>query len=41
VNDPRTGKALGWRDERTGEVHVEDGVDADRVDQALADGQTR
>jgi hypothetical protein len=35
VNDAQTGKRLGWRDERTGELHVEPGADADRVRSAL------
>jgi hypothetical protein len=28
VNDTRTGRRLGWRDEKTGQTHVEDGADA-------------
>lgn len=35
VNDVETGQGLGWRDERTGRVHVEDGIDPSLVREAL------
>lgn len=35
VNDAGTGKKLGWRDERTGKVNVEEGVEPSLVHAAL------
>jgi hypothetical protein len=36
VNDTTSERRLAWRDQRTGEVHVEDGADAVVVHAALA-----
>lgn len=36
VNDATTGQRLGWRDEKTGEVHIEDQQAAGRFHAALA-----
>lgn len=36
VNDTATGARLGWRDERTGEVHVDEGADPAIVHAALS-----
>jgi hypothetical protein len=35
VCDGHTGERLGWRDERTGDVHVEDEADLARVHAGL------
>ena len=35
VNDAATGARLGWRDNKTGEIHVEDGIDTAAVSAAL------